>query len=295
MKKNSKENLTAEKLLICFLPMFLVTLGIRFFEVARGIDASTGFFKVQSPLHGLFYAFVILCGVVMMLYSFLSKPLAAVQTIGMRSIPLCVMSALTALAFLLDGVAAFRNLPAAGTVGVTFRERMSSGALPMTLQGVFALLSVAYFIMLAVTYQKGSLLAAKARILALSPICWAAFRLVRHFVRKISFTKVSDLFFEILMLGCMMLFFMAFASVTSGIYSDGTSWRIFGFGLPAALLAGMLSLPRMVFTLVDKAAFVNENHPLNPVDCVFFCFVLLLCITAARAPQPAAQEETPVA
>ena len=97
------------------------------------------------------------------------------------------------------------------------------------------------------------------------------------------------------MLGCMMLFFMAFASVTSGIYSDGAAWRITGYGLPAALLAGMLSLPRMVFTLIDKAAYINENHPLNPVDCLFFCFVLLLCVTAARLPQTAQPQEAPAA
>ena len=295
MMKNSKENLTVGKLLGVFLPMFLCLLVIRFVEVARGIDAATGFFKVQSPLHGLFYAFVIACGAVLIIGSFLSKPAGGIRTIGFRSPWLCVMSVLTALAFLLDSYGAFRQHAAIGTVGVTFREKMSSGALPLTLQGVFALLSAAYFIVLAISYKKGSLLAKKARILALSPICWAAFRMIRHFVRKISFVKVSDLFFEILMLGCMMLFFMAFASVTSGIYSDGTAWRITGYGLPAALLAGMLSLPRMVFTLIDKAAYINENHPLNPVDCLFFCFVLLLCVTAARLPQTAQPQEAPAA
>lgn len=293
MMKNSKESLTVGKLLGVFLPLFLCVLVIRFVEVARGIDASTGFFKEHSPLHGLFYAFVIACCAVLIIGSFLSKPAAEIRTIGFRSPWLCVMSVLTSLAFLLDCYAAFRQHAAIGTGGVTFREKMSSGALPMTLQGVFALLSAAYFIVLAVSYKKGSLAAKKARILALSPIFWAAFRMVRHFVRKISFTKVSDLFFEILMLGCMMLFFMAFASVTSGIYSEGTAWRITGYGLPAALLAGMLSLPRMVFTLIDKATYINENHPLNPVDCVIFCFVLLLCVTAARLPAPAAQEEAP--
>jgi len=42
--------------------------------------------------------------------------------------------------------------------------------------------------------------------------------------------------------------------------------------------------------LIDKAAYINENHPFQAVDCIFCCFVLLLCITNlrndAKQPQP---------
>ena len=291
MKKNSKESLRVTTLLAVFLPMFLCACAIRFLEVARLIDASTGFFKTHSVSHALFYAFVIVCGVFMMVYSFFSKPAGSLRTIGFRSIPLCVMAALLVVAFALDGWESLQAVRELRVVGADFRTRMSSGELPLMLRGVFALFSAPYFAALGHSYRTGSDAAAKWRIPALAPICWAAFRMVHHFVRKISFTKVSDLFFELLMLACMMLFFMAFASVTSGIYSDGTSWRLTGFGLPAALIAGMLSLTRMVFTLIDKTAYINENHPLNPVDCLFFCFVLLLCLTAALQPQPAAEEK----
>ena len=295
MIKNSKESLSLTKLLAVFLPIFLCVFAIRIAQVARLIDASTGFFKAQSPWHGLFYAFVILCGVFMMVYCFLSKPAGNLQTIGFRSIPLCVMAALLVVAFALDGWESLQAVRELRVVGADFRTRMSSGELPLMLRGVFALFSAPYFAALGYSYRTGSDAAAKWRIPALAPICWAAFRMVHHFVRKISFTKVSDLFFELLMLACMMLFFMAFASVTSGIYSDGTSWRIPGFGLPAALIAGMLSLTRMIFTLIDKTAYINENHPLNPVDCLFFCFVLLLCLTLALKPQSASPKEEPAA
>ena len=292
MKKNSKENLTIEKALLAFALMFVVVTVIRFVQVAVGIDASTGFFKVSSPLHGLFYALVVVCGAALAVYSFFSKPAGELQTIGYRSIPMVIMAALMVVAFALDGFESLYAVRELRGVGLDFRSRMSSGELPLMRQGVFALFSAPYFAALGHSYRTGSMAAAKWRIPALAPICWAGFRMVHHFVRKISFTKVSDLFFELLMLGGMMLFFMAFASVTSSIYSEGTGWRLCGFGLPAALIAGMLSLPRMVFTLVDKSTYINSNHPLHPTDCLFFCFVLLLCITSLRSRQSAPANET---
>lgn len=292
MKKNSKENLTIEKALIAFALMFVVLTAVRFVQVASGIDASTGFFKESSVLHTLFYVLVIVCCAALALYSFFSKPAGELQTIGYRSIPMVIMAALLMIAFALDGFQALSAVRELRVVGGDFRTRMSSGELPLMLRGVFALFSAPYFAVLGYSYRTGSMQAAKWRIPALAPICWAGFRMVHHFVRKISFTKVSDLFLELLMLGAMMLFFMAFASVTSAIYSEGTSWRICGFGLPAALIAGMLSLPRMVFTLVDKSAYINPNHPLQPTDCLIFCFVLLLCVTSLRSKQTAPAEGT---
>ena len=295
MKKNSKETWTIEKALIAFALMIVALTAVRFVQVAAGIDASTGFFKTNTPLHALFYALVAVCCAALALYSFFSKPAGDMKTIGYRSIPMVIMAALLVVAFGLDGWDSLQAVRELRVVGADFRTRMSSGELPLTLRGVFALFSAPYFAALGYSYRTGSDNAAKWRIPALAPICWAAFRMVHHFVRKISFTKVSDLFFELLILGGMMLFFMAFASVTSGIYSDGTSWRIPGFGLPAALIAGMLSLTRMIFTLIDKTAYINENHPLNPVDCLFFCFVLLLCLTLALKPQSASPKEEPAA
>lgn len=295
MKKNSKESWSIQKALIAFLVLFVGCTVIRFVEVGTGIDAATGFFKQASVLHGLFYALVI-CGCALLAgYCYLSKPASAIKTIGFRSVALCVMAALLGLAFLGDGLASFGQISELHAAGGTFRERMSSGELPLALRGIFGLLSAGYAIVLAHSYRTGKPAAAKARILALSPICWAAFRMVHHFVRKISFTKVSDLFFELLMLGAMLLFFMAFASVTSGIYSDGTAWRLCGFGLPAALIAGMLSLPRLVFMLIDKAAYLNDNHPFQAVDCIFCCFVLLLCITNLRQSTTLSPETKPEA
>jgi len=48
-----------------------------------------------------------------------------------------------------------------------------------------------------------------------------------------------------------------------------------------------------VFMLIDKAAYINENHPFHAVDCIFFCFVLLYCITALRNPAMPAAPEAP--
>ncbi len=294
-----KNNVAALKLspLVKIVSWALLPLAavLRFLQVNTVVDASTGFYIQSSPLTWAVNVLLIGGALAVMIYSYLSKDAEALQPLPYRNIGLFVLSLLFGVLLLLNAVKSLDGFSSAiAGLGVrSVKEMMSSGALPLLFQAVFALLSGVYFIFVAVSYKKGSLLASRHRFLALAPTAWIASRLLHMFVRKIAFTRVSDLFFELLACVCMILFFLAFAQTASGVYSTGMSWRLVGFGLPAGLLMLALQLPRLVFVIMGSGSHINENHPFSPTDVFFGLFALALCLVLLRAPleEPAVPEK----
>ena len=273
---------------------------LRFVQVKLLVDPATGFYTHGSPLTWIVNLLLIGGAVGCAVYCYLSKESAELRPLPYKNIGMFVLSLIFGIILLLNSIKCldgFANA-SAGYGFRSFKELMSTGALPLLFQSVFALLSGIYFIFVAVSYKKGSLLAAKHRFLALAPTAWIAARLLHMFVRKISFMKVSDLFFELIACCCMILFFLAFAQVVSGVYSTGMSWRLIGFGLPAALLMLALQLPRFVFMFIDGGSYLNENHTFSITDLFFGILVCALCFVMLRTPAdaeeaPKAEEETP--
>ena len=156
---------------------------------------------------------------------------------------------------------------------------MTSGTLPVGMQSFFALLSAIYFVVMAIDFFKGTHNASKLKILAIMPVGWSAMRMIHRFIRQISYIEVSDLFLELVMIAFMIMFFMALAQINSGVYSDGFTWRLTGFGLPAAVIAFMLSVPRLMLTFVNSSAYINSNHTFKLCDLAFVCFAFVLVLS----------------
>ncbi len=269
-----------------------VAIVLRFLQVRTLIDPATGFYLKSSPLTWAVNLLLVGGAVAVAVCCYLSKDAENLRPLPYKNTGLFVLSLLFALMLVLNFVKCLDgfSLTSAGYGFGSFKELMSTGALPLLFQAVFSLLSAVYFVFVAVSYLKGNLAAAKRRVLALAPTAWVAARLLHMFVRKISFVRVSDLFFEIFACAFMILFFLAFAQTASGVYSTGMSWRLIGFGLPAAMIMLAMQIPRFVFVFIDSGAYLNENHPFSMTDLSFGLFALVLCFVLLRAPK--AQEET---
>jgi len=135
---------------------------------------------------------------------------------------------------------------------------------------------------LAKSFSKGSLSAHNHKYLALSPVAWAAFKIITRFVKQISYIKVSDLFLELVMLAFMILFFVALAQVMSGVYSDDSRWRITALGLSGATVSVCINIPRLVLT-VFADEFVNIEYPFNLADTAFAFFAVFVALAAVKA------------
>lgn len=294
--KNSKKEITIDNLHLLFFISAAVCTVLRCIQVSKLIDAETGFYKETSIITVLFYVFLFGSCLVFVLLSYLSRQSAAIQTSSVKSKPLCTVCAFFGVVMLFDSLGSLSaSLGSSSSVGMetesAFKAMMASGSLPKALQAVFALVSAVYFFILASSFRDGGEKARRHKIMALAPVGWVAFRMIFRFVSKISFLRVSDLFLELCMLAFTALFFMAFAQVNSGVYSEGFGWRLPAFGLSAALIAFSSNVPRLIFTFVDSQKYINSSYTFSLVDLVFSIFAVMLIPAAVKASLLAASDD----
>ena len=262
----------------------IISVIIRCIQMGKFIDSETGF-----TTGGKFFSVILILVLVATVIAFLVKAYLTaesekIQVQGVKSKPLGAATAFFAASLFFDFISGLTSM--SGADSADFKSLMLTGAMPRFLQSVFALLSAFYFLFLALDYLKGTAKASKHRVLATMPVAWAGFRMVCRFVRQISFVKVSDLFFELVMLAFMLIFFMALAQVVSGVYSEGFRWRLPSFGAAAALIAIMLSVPRLIFTVVSFENFINPQHTFQIADFAFFIFIFVFVKTVCTDINP---------
>lgn len=289
IKESSSKLKYSQTLTVFAVSAALLTI-LRLFQVKTSIDASTGFYTKTGFLIVGFYALLAVSCLYMAVSAFVSADSKAVTLENKKSAPMFWITLIFSLTTFYDGVSCFVK-SIFGTVNTqvidsVFKSLMTSGAIPLFLQSIFAVLSGIFFIELAFSFKKGNGSAGKHRILALMPVGWVSSRLLHLFVRKISFLRVSDLLLELLMCAFMVLFFMAFAQVSSNVYSTESRWRLIGFGMPAALLSATVSIPRLFYTIVDSS-FINENHPFVAADLAFLVFSAALGLELLKKDAPA--------
>ena len=263
----------------------LAGIVIRCIQMAKFIDNETGF-----ATGGKIFSVVLMLGLVVavltiVVKAFLSAESEKLQVQGVKSTPLGAATVFFAVSLLFDFVSGFTSMGSAGSTG-DFKNLMLTGTMPRFIQSIFAVFAAIYFIILAKDYFKGTQNASNHRILAIAPVGWAGFRMVCRFVRQISFIRVSDLFLELIMLAMMLIFFMALAQVLSGVYSEGFRWRLPSFGAGAALIAVTLSIPRLIFTIVDFEGYINTQHTFQLADFAFAVFIVLLLVTVCKGIIP---------
>ena len=294
--KGSKNNLSIDLSIKIFFAAFVCGAVLRCIQMAKFIDPATGFYKGNGVvINFIFYAILTVAILFFCIRAYLSSGSKTIETVGQSCKIAAIGTRILALGFIDDSFSSFFTAVAGTTSAVSgYTDIMKSGTLPLLLQSLFGLFSAIYFFILASDFSKGTAKAYKRKIMAAAPVCWAGARLIHRFLRQISFVEVSDLFLELIMIAFMIMFFMALAQVSSGVYKDAVKWRIPAFGLSAAIIAATLSIPRMIFTLVNAELIVSE-HPFYLSDLLFAVFVLTLIIKikdSAKAPLVSSTEES---
>ncbi len=140
-------------------------------------------------------------------------------------------------------------------------------------QAAFASLSAIFFIALALSLLSGKSNGSEHKLISLAPVLWCIARMIFRFSRTISYLKVSDLTFELLMLVFSILFFMAFAQVNAKIDAKNCEWKLASYGLPAALLAAVCFVPRVIVTLSGQTGLLYEYSPVDICDLTTALFI----------------------
>lgn len=289
--KNSKENLRLKSLFPVMYGGALLLIILRTLQLTRFIDSETGFLTGGTFINTLLYIVIAALCIYFTVFSFLSAEGKSVELAALKNKGASVTAVVFGISLVYDSLASFFDsivifddisIGYYDTGAETFKTLMATGTLPYALQSVFALLSAVYAFLLAKSFSKGSLSAHNHKYLALSPVAWAAFKIITRFVKQISYIKVSDLFLELVMLAFMILFFVALAQVMSGVYSDDSRWRITALGLSSALISLCINIPRLVLTVFANE-FVNKEYPFNFADTAFAFFAVFVALAAVKA------------
>lgn len=156
---------------------------------------------------------------------------------------------------------------------------LNSEKVIFSVEALFAVLTAIFLLSLGISAVSGKTNGSEHRLISLSPVIWCIIRMVYRFTRTISYQRVSDLTFELLMLVFLAMFFMAFAQVNAQIGGKNCEWKLAGYGLPAALLALVCFIPRFIVTITGQTELLYSYSPAEFCDLTAALFVIATVFT----------------
>lgn len=167
----------------------------------------------------------------------------------------------------------------------------ASGAAGILLgaEAIFALFTAIFFVAIGASALSGKTSGSEYKVIALAPVLWSVFRVIYRFTRTISYVRVSELLFEMLMLVFLILFFMAFAQSNANVDSKGNIWKVAAYGMPAVLLALICFVPRFIVTVSGNAHLLVDRSPIEYCDIANAAFIL--CTVLTRVTDKISSEE----
>lgn len=275
---------------IAFCAAAVVLLPYRTYQFFSVIEPGTGFYSEYGLNVWLFYALTASAVAVSVIISLLSRKGVGYDLAAVRRPGQAILSLLVAATLVMDSISCFSSFTELSNL-VHVEDSVSVAAPKiMLVQAFTAVIAAAYFVLSGVTYIIGKRNASQFKILSLSPALWCILRLVFRFTRTISYVRVSDLLLELAMISFLMLFFMAYAQLNSGVDSAKLEWKLAGYGLPAALLSLICFVPRLLVILSGNS---ERLYALSPVEyCDLAIALLLLCIILTRCCKKSLLEQT---
>lgn len=290
MNQSKFETVNPFILFIFFLVSVILTLPLRVYQLLTNIEVDTGFWHNRTHFTiPVLYAIIAIGTVMPILLAFIyKKGIGKIENTIEKKVPGGIISMITAAGLIVNAISRFSKfsdlyfeyMNSYQTVELT-SYLSKSGATAMALEAFFAVVSAIFFIMLGVALLTGKD-PSEYKLLALMPVCWSIFRIMHRFMRKISFMNVSELFLELLMIVFLLMFFMAYAQVTAKVNGKGLEWKLFAYGLPAALFCLLCFVPRVVVSVLGKGAVIADGSEIEVVDLCMTAFVLYALIDRSK-------------
>lgn len=287
--KGSANNIKNSILFIILAVGGALSLAVRIWQVFNIIEPETGFFSKSSVSITILYALLTATSVLLLVFSYIVPKVPKTTMLKGKHYGLSLASLFVSLTLILNSINRFSDF---GKTYVSYdyaqqtfmRYLLSSGALPKLLEGIFAGLSVIFFLCLAIEYSGAkNMNCSKLKFLAVCPMFWQTFRIVQRFTRTISFVNVSDLLLELFMIAFAMMFFMNFAQMCVKINYKGIMNKILGYGLICALFSFVVALPRLVLMIFDKSLIVVSS-PLEWCDISISLFIVSYLFAMHKKP-----------
>lgn len=270
-----------------------VLLPLRVYQATTLIDPQTGFFNTESFTIPLFYILGALLIVALLVLSFLNSKANRARNCSAKSTLLGIISAFTASSIMLNAVNSgirfieLNSEYASAFHGLSYTSYLTqSGAAALLGQGVTGVLASVFFFSYTVNcFNKGEK-KSYFTLLSAAPTVWAICRIVFRFLAKISFVNISDLLLELIMLVFMIMFMLTFAQVVTGVSPEVCAWRLFGCGLPAAIIAFIVSVPRIFLVIIGHSDLIVEGYEFELCDLALSVFIPVFLHNTVTAKKP---------
>ena len=298
MQKSTKTrtgNGSAKALGLLLLAGLVVCIPFRLVQLFTNIEQNTGFFIENNWTVYCFYAVVVLFVIVLAVVAGSFGKIPASRPVLRRDKTLAICSFLFAVGIAYDVIFALAKVMRALTDGSLangfFSVMFTDGMFAQLLQAICGMAACIYIVLVALSYVGEKATYCDYRFLAIMPLFWALFRMVSRFMTKISFTMVSELLLELLMLAFMLLFLMSFARVSAQVNQKGEMKKIVRYGMPAAFLALLIGITRLVCTVGGRADLLADGFQFSLADIGFGAFAVAYIFTHMRYGRPASEDD----
>lgn len=292
------QGITLKKLFIVLGVSLAITVPIRMYQLFSIIDdRSTGFYDVIDWSVYTLYALLAVFLVLLIVLPTLSGRITASRPVIMQHKAMGIGSFILAAGIAYDIVfmliTLIRSMQAySSQLGINVLQYIfANGLFAIALEAVCGLLASIYLILFGLSYIDGKTTFREYKLLAIMPLFWAMFRMVFRFMTKISFTRVSDLLFELFMLGLMMLFFMSFARISAQMAGKGEMRRLVKYGLPAAMLAFLIGITRFIVVIGGRGELLPDQIGFSLADPAFGVFAVIYMSVHLKYGRPASEDD----
>lgn len=298
MQKSTKTrtgNVSAKALGLLLLAGLVICIPFRLVQLFTNIEQNTGFFIENDWTVYCFYAVVVLFVIVLAVVAGSFGKIPASRPVLRRDKTLAICSFLFAVGIAYDVIFALAKVMRALTDGSLangfFSVMFTDGMFAQLLQAICGMAACIYIVLVALSYVGEKATYCDYRLLAIMPLFWALFRMVSRFMTKISFTMVSELLLELLMLAFMLLFLMSFARVSAQVNQKGEMKKIVRYGMPAAFLALLIGITRLVCTVGGRVDLLADGFQFSLADIGFGAFAVAYIFTHMRYGRPASEDD----
>lgn len=276
--------------ILVFAAAVIIALPLRTLQYFTVLESETGFF-IKNDWSVYLLGIILSAAIIFLLvFGFISRKSLdySLETIkrpgqGILSLTACAGILMSTASIAVDLVSS-----------TGFSQEESTNKAILAIQAIFGVLSAIYFLAVGLSFITGKSNGSEYRLISLAPVIWSIFRLVLRFTRTISYIRVSDLMFEMLMLVFFIMFFMTFAQVNSRVDGEKKEWKIAAYGLPAALLALVCFVPRFIVMITGNADLLNEQSPAEYCDIGIALFIISTVLTRVTAKIPNTVSETTI-
>lgn len=275
--KGSLKSVKMKYLLFMYAASLFILLPLRVYQLLAATERLTGFFVIGDKTGYVIYGLILLFVVLFLALSFLSREVPSPRLKSGKNMPLGIAALIFAAGLLYDVSMFVVKVYPAGASGSVFFSALKMNIINGTPifnipKMLLAVITIIWLVLFAVGNFGGKFDYKRYKIIALAPVFWAVIRTMSYLTDAINYFNVSEVLFEIAANAFLVLFFLAEARISTGVFSVDSMWGIYGYGFSAAVFISLITVPRIVVTVLNRRNPISFSF--EPVDFGALVFVL---------------------